>query len=231
MLKPPTIRPNVPPADAPSKWRNTWRSLLGKPTTLEEAGITSLDTRKPLNGPLAINSKGKPDLKLQRLETSAAVLPVIEIIRNGVTLGFVGIDASDNIAVLAANGTTVLLSVVRSGGSQGEADALLRFKAPHLEGTTDAKAPAYLDGAGTQVVGAQQAAIANGTATSGSPPGTNSTGGTPTDPATLGDVDGVYGVTNGLEASVADALGTANTALATANAALGAMRTHGLIHP
>lgn len=220
-LTPPPVRPTVPPSNAPSKWRVAWASLLGKPTSLTEAGLTIAGV---LAGPLEVRRTGGPPLVLQRNENTAAVRTMLELRRNGATKGFLALDGSDRIAVLHSDGTTVLMYLELSG----IVNALDRFKAPHLEATTDVKTPKVLDATGTQVVGAQQPAIADGVATSGSAGGGSSVSGAT--PATLDDVGGAYAYADGAYVLAGDAHGTAATALTKVNAALAALRAHGLIH-
>lgn len=99
-LVPPAVRPTVPPGIVPGERRQTWASLLGKPDSIEESGITITT--------LTLHASGTPPLSVQRDESSAAVRTVIAIKRDGTIYGYIGLDASDHLVVLAKNGTTVL---------------------------------------------------------------------------------------------------------------------------
>lgn len=216
--KPPPLSPTVPPSTSPGKPRVTYESLLNKPDLSTLTGpvtIAPTPSTSHADGALTITETAKPDLILKRTESVAAVLQFIELVRNGSIKGFIALDASDRVAILHSDGTTVLFYVTLAGVASADV-----FDAGAEHRT-----------AGTKVVGTQGGAIADGTATTGSPDGTNSTGGSPSDPAFLGDVQGAYDVTNAQQADISNAAGTAATALAKANAALAAMRAHGLIAP
>lgn len=151
---------------------------------------------------------------------AGAVIPIIAIKRQSTIIGFVGLDSSDQLALIAPDGTTLLTI----WSPTGTLTALERVIA-----STTMKADAYHDTNDDQVVTTRQSAIPHVTATVGSPGGSDSTGGPPGDPATLGDVDGAYGATNALAARVADLEGTVADLVAAANGTLGALETHGLI--
>lgn len=153
------------------------------------------------------------EMRIDR-NAAAAVNPMIALSRQLATMFYIGLDASDRWSIIASDGTTVLVTISATGDV---------VAAGHV------RASFYADGSNTQVVTTRQAAIPNGTATSGSGAPAGGTGGAPGDPATLGDVDGAYAYAAGAYSTALDALGTANTALAKINAWLDAARTHGLI--
>lgn len=153
-LHPPMLRPPKVPSAGPSKDPVEWHEILGRPTTLGDAGITGTGGA-PLNGPVHLVSSGAPPLVVERGEGSAGVLPVIEIVRNGTIHAYIGLDASDQLALIAADGSTVLASLTNTG----ELDTILRLKSVHLEATTDTKTLKVLDASGNQVVGARGAAV------------------------------------------------------------------------
>lgn len=207
--RPPRINETKGPGVIPGERRISWKQLLDKPTTPESAGIV-IST-------LNLHAAGAAPLTAQRDETSAAILTVFAIKRNGVVKGYVGLDADDHLSVIDKNGTKVLadfdtdgtqnfavrlnrdaaaavlpfiairrqatlvgylgadasdrLALIATDGTTvlgyidnvGELNTLLRVKSPHIEGTTDSKSPHliattdtkspnYLDTNGDQVL-------------------------------------------------------------------------------
>lgn len=168
---------------------------------------------------LTIKNTGHELLVLERSESSepapGANYQFILVRRNGETKAIIGIDDMDRFCVIKGDGSDV----------QAYLDTDGTWFATFL------KAQNYFDAANHQLLMERQPAISDAVATTGSPAGTDNTGGSPTDPATLGDVQGAYNVTNAHEARIADLEGTVATVRGTLNTVLGMLRTHGLIFP
>lgn len=234
-LRPPSINPTIPPGVVPGERRVSWKSLLDRPTTLAEAGIDSADVT--LTGPLTLHSLGVAPLTLTRDEGAASLLLVLEVIRDTTVIGYLGMDASDHLVIVGADGSTVLATI----DATGVLTLLLKAMAPHLEATTDIKTPKVLDGSGAQVVGARGAAVtdASTSAASGSSASGSAIGHASADPVPKADYDALVDRVNAIQtannnnaSAITSAVGTLNAAIGQLNAWLARARAatgHGLI--
>lgn len=224
MGRPPRVRTTVPPGNSPARPLVTYDSLVGKPQTLDQAGLSG-PLAPPSKGPLTLKATGVPPLTLERNEGTAAVLTMLELSRDGGVIGYLGSDASDRVAIIASDGTTVLAWLDGTG--------LLDVN--HLKAVIDTKSPKYLDATGLQVVGPREAAVANASLTSASGSSASASHAS-ADPVPKADFDGAVDAFNAaisangaaigqLATDLNGAIGQLNTLLARLSSAAG----HGLI--
>lgn len=211
LLTPPRLPDTVGPHTPPSKRRISFGSLLGISGNLKEIA-TPATTGPNLEGPVTIHALAHTPLTLRRDEGTAAVRILLSLDRAGVLKGHIGLDASDRLCVLKADGTTV---VAYDDAGVWRASTAMR-------------APEYRDTAGTKVLGTQGAAVADASVATPAACG-GYVAGSPGDPATQGDLEGPINAADCAAAEAAAAMATATSAVNAVNALIARLEAHGII--